>query len=205
VVAAVREGWVKCRRAASGWAGDWQRVRAAERRQLMRAAYSRSDVMKRAMATISVLIALGATALVAQTPPSFAGKWTLVPDANAPAGGGRGMGGLGQTATVTQDANALTIARTTQMGDFTATYKLDGTESKNTLNIQGNPMEQVSIAKWDAGKLKINTTMNFQGQPVETSMVLSLDPSGDLLVESTRPDFQGGGAPITTKSRYKKN
>jgi len=159
--------------------------------------------MKRAMTTISVLVVLAASVLVAQTPPSFAGKWTLVPDANAPAGGGRG--GLGTTATVTQDANTVTIARTTQMGDFTATYKLDGTESKNTLNIQGNSVEQVSIAKWDAGKLKINTTMNFQGQPVETSMVLSLDPSGDLLVESTRPDFQGGGAPITTKNRYKKN
>lgn len=159
--------------------------------------------MKRAMTTIPLLVALAASVLVAQTPPSFAGKWTLVPDATAPAGGGRG--GLGQTATVTQDANTLTIARTTQMGDFTATYKLDGTESKNTLNIQGNPMEQISVAKWDAGKLKINTTMNFQGQPVEMSMVLSLDPSGDLLVESTRPDFQGGGAPITTKSRYKKS
>jgi hypothetical protein len=36
-------------------------------------------------------------------------------------------------------------------------------------------------------------------------MSMSLDPSGTLLVESTRPDFQGGGAPVTTKSTYKKN
>ena len=160
--------------------------------------------MKRATTAI-VMLAVAASVLIAQTPPSFAGKWTLVPDANAPAGGGRGMGGLGQTATVTQDANTLTITRTTQMGEITSTYKLDGSESKNTLNFQGNSIDQLSTARWDAGKLKINTKMDIQGQPVETSLVLSLDPSGDLAVESTRPDFQGGGAPITTKMTYKKS
>ena len=36
-------------------------------------------------------------------------------------------------------------------------------------------------------------------------MVMSLDPSGNLVVETTRPDFQGGGAPVTTKMSYKKN
>jgi hypothetical protein len=147
---------------------------------------------------------LAVAGLVAQAPPSFAGKWTLVPDANAPAGGGRGMGGLGQSATIVQDANTLTITRTTQMGEFTTNYKLDGSESKNTLNMGGNSIEQVSTAKWDGGKLRINTKMDFQGSPVETSLVLSLDPSGNLLIESTRPDFQGGGAPITTKLMYKK-
>jgi hypothetical protein len=160
--------------------------------------------MKRAMAAIPVMLALAASVLLAQTPPNFAGKWTLVPDTSATAGGGRGMGGLGQTATIVQDANTLTITRTTQMGEITSTYKLDGTESKNTINIQGNAMDQLSTAKWDAGTLKIHTTMSFQGNPIETSMALSLDSSGNLVVESTRPDFQGGGAPVTTKMTYKK-
>jgi hypothetical protein len=160
--------------------------------------------MKRVL-TVAAMICALVSAPTAQTPPSFAGKWTVVPDANAPAGGGRGMGGLGQTATITQDANTLTVTRTTQMGEITSTYKLDGSESKNTLNMQGNSIEQVSIAKWDAGTLKINTKMDFQGTPVETSLVLSLDPSGNLVVESTRPDFQGGGAPVTTKLTYKKS
>jgi hypothetical protein len=161
--------------------------------------------MKRQGTLVTAIIAFAAIGLVAQTPPSFAGKWTLVPDANAPAGGGRGMGGLGQGATIVQDASTLTITRTTPMGEITSTYKLDGTESKNTFNMQGNSIDQLSTAKWDAGKLKINTTMNIQGNPVETSMVLSLDPSGNLVIESTRPDFQGGGAPITTKMTYKKD
>jgi hypothetical protein len=146
-------------------------------------------------------VAASMTIAAAQAPPNFAGKWTLVPDPNSPAG----MGGLGQEANITQDASTLTITRTTQMGTFTSNYKLDGSESKNTLTFQGNSIDQVSTAKWDSGKLLVNTKMDMGGNPVELKMVLSLDPSGSLLVESTRPDFQGGGAPITTKMTYKKN
>jgi hypothetical protein len=150
-----------------------------------------------------IFTALLAAGVSAQAPPSFAGKWTAVPD---PAGGGRGgFGGLGQSATITQDATSMTIARTTQMGEFTSTYKLDGSESKNTLNFQGNAVEQLSTAKWDAGKLMVVTKMSFDGNPVEVSMTMALDPAGNLVVESTRPDFQGGGAPVTTKTTYKKS
>jgi hypothetical protein len=47
--------------------------------------------------------------------------------------------------------------------------------------------------------------MNFDGNPVQVSMVMSLDPAGTLAVVTTRPDFQGGGAPVTTKRTYKKS
>ena len=161
--------------------------------------------MRRVSLTVVVLAAIVFTANVTtQTPPSFAGKWTQVPDASAPGGGGRGFGGLGQSATIVQDDATLTITRSTQAGEFTTTYKLDGSESKNTLNFQGNPIEQLSKAKWDGAKLIVNTSMNFGGNPVDVSMTMVLDPSGSLIVETTRPDFQGGGAPITTKSTYKK-
>ena len=161
--------------------------------------------MRRALTLVALTLTTALT--LAQAPPNFAGKWTVVPDANAPAGGGRGGmgGGLGQEATITQDASTLTIKRTTQMGEFTSTYKLDGSESRNTLNFQGNSVDQLSIAKWDAGKLNVHTKMDMGGNVVETSMVMSLDATGNLIVETTRPDFQGGGAPITTKATYKKN
>ena len=161
--------------------------------------------MRRTLTAVAVTLATALT--LAQAPPNFAGKWTLAPDANAAAGGGRGGmgGGLGQEATITQDASTLTINRTTQMGEFTSTYKLDGSESRNTLNFQGNSVDQLSTAKWDGGKLNVHTKMDFGGNVVETSMVMSLDASGNLLVETTRPDFQGGGGPITTKTTYKKN
>jgi hypothetical protein len=158
------------------------------------------------MSLAAAAVIIAGAMLAAQAPPNFAGKWTLVPDPNAaPGGAGRGPGGIGQSAVIVQDAAALTITRTTPMGEFTSTYKLDGSESKNTFNMQGNAIEQVSKVKWDGGKLLVNTTMDFGGNPVATSMTLSLDAAGNLLVESTRPDFQGGGAPVTTKATYKKS
>ena len=162
--------------------------------------------MKRAMTVATAALVFITAALSAQTPPNFAGKWTLVVDPNAaPAGGGRGMGGIGQSATIVQDATTLTITRTTQVGEFTSTYKLDGSESKNTMNMGGNAVDLLSKAKWEGSKLTVATTMNLNGNAVETSMVMALDSNGDLLVETTRPDFQGGGAPITTKAIYKKS
>ena len=158
--------------------------------------------MKLARLPLALAAILVATAASAQT-PNFAGKWTLVPNPSA-APGGVG-GGIGQEAVITQDAASLTIKRTTQMGEFTTIYKLDGSESKNTLTVQGNTIDQISKTKWDGGTLKVDTTLTFDGNPVQVSMSMSLDPSGNLLVESTRPDFQGGGGPVTTKSTYKKN
>jgi len=151
-------------------------------------------------ALIPAVVFVLAAAAFAQT-PNFAGKWTVVPDPAVQAG----FGGLGQSAVIKQDATALTITRTTQMGEFTSVYKLDGSESKNTLTIQGNAIEQVSKTKWDAGTLHVDTTMSFDGTPVNVTMALSLDPSGNLIVVTTRPDFQGGGAPVTTKITYKKS
>jgi hypothetical protein len=156
--------------------------------------------MRLTRSTITLAAILLATVASAQT-PNFAGKWTLVPDPAATGGMG---GGIGQEALITQDATSITINRKSQMGEFTSTYKLDGSESKNTLTIQGNAIDQVSTVKWDGGTLKVDTTMSFDGNPVQVSMKMSLDPSGNLLVESTRPDFQGGGAPVTTKTTYKK-
>jgi hypothetical protein len=159
--------------------------------------------MKLARVPLALAAILVAAVVSAQT-PDFSGKWTLVPNPSA-APGGFGGGGIGQEAVITQDAASITIKRTTQMGEFTSIYKLDGSESKNTLTVQGNTIDQISKAKWDGGTLKVDTTLTFDGNPVQVSMSMSLDPSGTLLVESTRPDFQGGGGPITTKSTYKKN
>jgi hypothetical protein len=158
--------------------------------------------MKRAMSLAAAVLIVIAAAASAQTPQNFAGKWTHVPDAAAPATGGMPPS---PTVTIVQDAKTLTLTRTTQMGEFTTVYNLDGSESKNTLNFNGNSIDQVSKTKWDGEKLIVNTTMSFENTPVEFSMVISQDAAGTLGLETTRPDFQGGGAPITTKSTYKKN
>jgi hypothetical protein len=147
--------------------------------------------------TLALAVVLSAATL-AQT-PNFTGKWAVVPDPSS-----QRPGGLGQSAVIKQDATTLTVTRTTQMGEVTSIYKLDGSESKNTLNIQGNAIDQLSKVKWDGGTLKVDTSMSFDGNPVTVTMAMSLDASGNLVVVSTRPDFQGGGAPVTTKATYKK-
>jgi hypothetical protein len=43
------------------------------------------------------------------------------------------------------------------------------------------------------------------GQTIEIKSVVSAGPDGTMIVETTFPDFQGGGGPITSKATYKKS
>jgi hypothetical protein len=42
------------------------------------------------------------------------------------------------------------------------------------------------------------------GQAFEVKSVVTSGPDGTMVVETTFPDFQGGGGPITNKASYKK-
>ena len=152
---------------------------------------------------LAAMLAVAALPVLAQSSkPNFAGQWALVPDANAASGG---MGMMAGDMTIAQNEKTVTITRSLpQFGDMKSVYNLDGSDSSNTLNLGGNDVTMVSKAKWDGSKLTIKTSFDVGGQSAETSMSLSLDGSGNLLVESTRPDFQGGGGPVTTKATYKK-
>ena len=162
--------------------------------------------MKRVLSLCVVLtLVAGAAAAFAQAKPSFAGKWTLVPDPNAPAPTGRGRGafgaGLGQAFSAEQNDKTLTVVTTTQAGEAKAVYNLDGSESKNPLTFNGNTIDRVSKAKWDGAKLVITTTTNFNGNANESTQTWSLDATGTLVVESMG-NF--GGNTTTQKTTYKK-
>ncbi len=77
------------------------------------------------------------------------------------------------------------------------TYKLDGSESKNTMTGRGgNPMQSTSVAKWDGQKLVINTKQAMGDQTVDTTETWTV--AGNVLtVESTN-------ARGTTKRVYRK-
>ncbi len=138
--------------------------------------------------------------------PDFSGTWTLDP-ASAPAtgsegggGGGRGGGGgaLGNgPATVKQTADALTIERTRGDANVTLTYKLDGTESRNTMTGRGGQAaDSVSTAKWDGPRLTIVTKQEMGGEVTESTQVWTIEGS-TLTVETT-------SARGTQKRVYKK-
>jgi hypothetical protein len=166
--------------------------------------------MRKQALTAAVALALSA-GLLAQARPDFSGTWVLDP-ATAPAapaggggrGGGRGGGGagFGQEFTAKQDAKVLTVTRMQGDQTITATYNLDGSESKNTVAGRGGQQEQVSKATWDGNRLTIVTTLDFGGNTVEQRRVVSLE-GGNLVIEQTAPG-RGGGEPTTTKLVYKK-
>jgi hypothetical protein len=165
-------------------------------------------------ATAAFIVSIAISAF-AQAKTDFSGKWTLDP-ASAPApaagggggggrgGGGRGGGGgLGQEFTITQDANTLTITRDQGGQPVSLVYKLDGSESKNTVAGRGGQQEQVSKTMWMTNKLMITTKLDFGGNTVEQTRTLSME-GGNLVVEQSQPG-RDGGAPQTQKLIYKKS
>ena len=95
--------------------------------------------MKLARVGVIAAAVLAVATLAWAQKADFSGTWTLDAEASgAPAGGGGGGGGrgggrgggLGQGGVVKQTADTLSVERTVGDNKVTATYKLDGTESK---------------------------------------------------------------------------
>jgi hypothetical protein len=179
------------------------------------------------MRPVKIVMRVTAAALLfvagpaAQAPPDFSGRWTIAPDPPAPPTqrGGRTVSGSlgsgwGPEITVTQNAATITIeyaqfARGDMQPPTKFVYRLDGTESRNTINMGRGPQEQVSKTGWDGSRLMITTSHQFHGpggkvMTSETRQVLSLESPAVLLVETTRSAVMGG-QPSTTTTTYKKN
>ena len=162
--------------------------------------------MKRARIGILAAAVFAVASLAfAQAKPDFSGTWTLdaeasgmtAPPAGGGGGGGRGGGALGNGATIKQTADTLTVERTVGENKVVTTYKLDGTESKNTMMGRGGtPMESVSTVKFDGPRLVITSKQDMGGQTFESTSVWTVSGS-TLTVESTN-------ARGTQKRIYKK-
>ena len=165
--------------------------------------------MKLARVGVIAAAILAVATLAWAQKPDFSGTWTLDPAASeggaggAPGGGGGGggrgggRGGLGQGGTVKQTADALTVERTMGENKVTSTYKLDGSESKNTMMGRGGQsVESVSTAKFDGQALVITTTMDMGNGPQESTQKWTVSGS-TLTIETTN-------ARGTQKMVYKK-
>jgi hypothetical protein len=153
--------------------------------------------MTRILSTLLACLALVAASAAAQDKPDFTGTWKLVGDA-------ADMFTPSQMV-VAKDATLLTVTTTGQMGEFKTTYKLDGTESRSPLDFQGTTIDRLTKATWNDKKLTLSAVSDMGGQAFEIKSVVSAGADGTMLVETTFPDFQGGGGPITTKATYKKS
>jgi hypothetical protein len=161
--------------------------------------------MKLARVGVIAAAVLAVATLAWAQKADFSGTWTLDAEASgAPAGGGGGgggrgggRGGLGQGGTVKQTATELSVERTMGENKVTSTYKLDGTESKNSMMGRGGaPVESVSTAKWDGPALVITTKTDMGNGPQESTQKWTV--SGSVLtIETTN-------ARGTQKMVYKK-
>lgn len=147
----------------------------------------------------SILLAamMLSAAAAAQDKPDFVGTWKLAgdaPDQFTPT-----------QIVVAKDATVLTVTTTGQMGEFKTTYKLDGTAGSSPLDFQGNTIDRTTKMTWNENKLTLTAASEMGGQAFEVKSVVSAGPDGTMIVETTFPDFQGGGAPVTTKASYKKS
>ena len=152
---------------------------------------------------LAALVAVPALTL-AQAKPDFSGSWTLNQDKSDPAparggggggGGGRGGGrggGVASQMTIKQTPAQLSIDRAMAQGAQTAAYKLDGSESTNTIGAG----EAKSKAMWEGSKLVITTSQTLPGRGggdpinVEVKEVYSLD-GGALTIERTQTTPMG--------------
>jgi hypothetical protein len=158
-------------------------------------------------------VAFTASSVFAQAKPNFAGTWNVVVDSAAQAqamagGGGGGMGGrggrgggMGQTFTATQDANNLTITRTMGQNAVVSVYHLDGSDSKNTPPGRGGApgTEQVTKVTWEGSNMAITRSQDMNGTAMTFKQVWTLDPAGNLWIETFRDGTAAG-----PKAQYKK-
>jgi hypothetical protein len=154
--------------------------------------------MTRTLSALFTCLALIGAPLLGQDKPVFAGTWKLADPASAD-------GFTPTVMTVVQDATALTITTTSQMGEFKTSYKLDGSEAPSPMEFNGMTIDRMTKLVWEGSKLLLITTSKMDGQSFEFKSAWSLTADGALATETTVPDFQGGGGPVTTKATYKKS
>jgi arylsulfatase len=159
-----------------------------------------------------VLAAALTAAAVAAEPPDLAGRWTLVVESpkegaarpRIPATAGSGWG---REITITPEAGRITIERhqfaaNDMQPPMRFVYALGGPESRNVVHMGRGAQEEVARAALDGSTLVI-VSRQAEGTALaaDVRQVFALDPSGDLVVETTRT---AGGATSTARARYRR-
>ena len=137
------------------------------------------------------IAALWASVASAQTGPNFSGTWEPVglPEATASA----------QVQTVVHTKDTLTLGHRSEHDGHKFAYKTDGSENRSTLM----NVESVATVTVTADGLTIARVDKYpDGRIRENRQVWTLDPAGNLVIEST--DGLKGEPPTTRKQVYRK-
>ena len=146
--------------------------------------------------TALVVAPVVARAQATATHPDYSGTYVLDP--------ARSVGErLPQKMTlkITQTPAGLTIdrAQTTQMGASTSQmkYALDGSASKNTLNMGGNPVDVSTVVTWEGASPVLTSSMKFGENDAQSVEKWSLAPDGKKL--SIDHKINAGGQEFANK------
>ena len=132
------------------------------------------SIKRRATALFTLVVCSAAVAMAAQSKPDFTGTWIIVSPAE----------GAGQEQEVRHTATTLSKGHASSGDGHHATYKLDGTESRNEITSHGEPIVTLSKALWDGDKVVItNATTYPDGRKLESKETWSLDSTGRLVIE----------------------
>ena len=153
--------------------------------------------MKRALLLLMACVTLLGAPGAGQDKPNFAGTWKLVEPATADQFTPTVM-------KVDQDATALTVTTTAQIGEFKTSYKMDGSEAPSPMDFNGMTIDRMAKLIWEGNKLVLVTTSKMEQQAIEFKSVWSLTAADTLSTVTTVPDFQGGAGPMTMKATYKR-
>lgn len=144
--------------------------------------------MKRLIAFVVVVAVAGIAGIQAQSRPNFSGRWVQVSPAE----------GAGQEQVVKHEGDKLSASHASQGGGHLLEYRLDGTESSQTMTSHGEPVTSRVRASWDKESVVITTTTNYGGErTVILRQAWSLDKAGQLVIVVT-PTVDGKHhSPIT--------
>lgn len=142
--------------------------------------------------------------------PSFAGEWAQADtSANRPSVSRTGyesfpVGDMGSgwdaPLTIRQTKDSLFVelehfVEYDHQPRLHLSFALDGSVTRNRINIGNAEVVLPARARWDGGALVIVTTFpvpaEVGGGPTEVRQVLTLDDQGHLVLETTRPDIHG--------------
>jgi len=146
-------------------------------------------MMRITVATLALVLAMPAMA-VAQAKTDFSGTWNVDSARSDPAPQGGGGRGATTKLVITQTAVDMTVIVTTGRGEAKTTYKLDGTEMKETVAM-GESRAKVS---WDGARLVVNrvqTATTPQGAFEITSKETYSVSGGILTLVTTRNSPMG--------------
>ena len=142
-----------------------------------------------------------ALSVAAQSKTNFAGVWVSVPDPASPSA---------ETELVIRQTDAeLVMERQSSAGPYKLTYKLDGSETTNTIPGRGGAAANAtatSVAAWEGNRLVIKTNI-ARGTPPDVRTiryreVLSIESDGRLVIEQSAS--LAGGPTQTNRQVYRK-